>query len=56
MSTPCRYIVTYVSAVTGNPRSCGYATKAQANKDAKALQAEGAKAVTVWPFAPCPIR
>ena len=48
----CRYIVSWTSAVTGNKRDSGYATKAHADKDAANLIKEGAKDVKVYEFKP----
>ena len=48
----CLYVVSYVSAVTGNRVTSGYATKSHAEKDAKALSKEGCKDVIVYPFEP----
>jgi len=51
----CKYLVTYVSAVTGSAIWSGCATKAQAAKEAKALTKEGAKNVRVVEYTPARI-
>jgi hypothetical protein len=51
----CEYIVGYTSAVTGNRITSGYGDKRSAALAAKRLIKEGAKAVALYPFAPCRI-
>jgi hypothetical protein len=49
------YIVRWVSAVTGNIRDSACPNKRMADKEAKALIAEGAKQVEVYPYTPAKI-
>jgi hypothetical protein len=51
----CKYVVSYTSAVTGNPRSTGYPNKKLADADAAALRKEGCKNVVVYPYSPAHI-
>lgn len=44
------FIVSWVSAVTGNRQSSNYTTKKAAIKDAKALFLEGARSIETFKF------